>query len=392
MRRVLLVDPVFHVHSPVHYRAAVGSDGFEDAQFVIVTGGIGDRDRDRIGEFVRDHPWVELRELGIRAQNLTGRWQSHRAYAESVEATEEILRRESFDFFTYLMFDNALPTFAFPGAKKRLRAHQAVGVRGLLMRDNGLRPPPRPSIKERIRAWGDRLILDRALKSGMIRKLAFYDHRCADRARARYGEVCGRGIDPIEIQPCDPVAAREKIGAPCDAWVALMFGVISARKGVVETLEILAEARTDLRRLLIVLAGPVEKSLRNALEAAVEKARRKFRVLWRDEFIPEPEMPFYFAAADCVICAYQRFNASSGILLQAASHGKPAIVSREGVMQDAIEEFHFGEAVDLAQPKTLVDAVERLMNATETEREGWSAGGRKYASTMEARHYMSQFL
>src|SRR5579862_1384839 len=109
MRRILLIDPVFHVHSPTQYRAALASEGFEDAQFVILTGGIGERDRDRMSEFARGNPRAEVRELGNCTGNLTSRWQAHKAYSKAVHEAEEILRAEAFDFFAYLMLDNALP-------------------------------------------------------------------------------------------------------------------------------------------------------------------------------------------------------------------------------------------------------------------------------------------
>ncbi len=392
MRRVLLVEPHFHVHTLVHFKAALSSTGYEDAKFVIATGGVAVRDRDRLTQFARDNASrVELRELPVESKNFASALDAWRGYAHAVAEVEKILRRETFDFFAYLMLDNTLPCFAAPGASRRLPAHFSAGVRGLLFRDNGFRPPPNPTTKERIRAWGDRLILHRALRSGALRKVAFYDHRCADAARAKYGEICGYGVDPMELPQSEPAGSRAKLSLPGDAWVALMFGVISGRKGVVETVNILADADLDPARLVLLLAGPVEADVRSALEAAVEKARRRFRVIWHDAFVADEDLADYFAAADCVICAYKRFNASSGVLLHAAAHGKPAIVSREGTMHDAVERYGFGEAVNLDDPRTLTAAVFRLMNLPDAERGKLGAAARKYAESMDARRYMAQF-
>jgi glycosyltransferase involved in cell wall biosynthesis len=391
MRRILLVEPIFHVHSLVQFRAALRSEGFEDAHFTLLVGGIAERDRERVSNFERDEERVELRELPGRAKPLLGRLECWKAWGKAVFATEEILRRESFDFFAYLMFDNALPCFAWPGAQLRLRAHFAAGVRGLIFRDNGFRPGATPSFKEKLRAAIDRLIFDRAVRSGAIRKLAFYDHHCADLARDCYGDVCGYGVDPVEAQPRDPGSARRKLNLPADAFVALMFGVISARKGVVETLHILAREKIAGTRFVVLLAGPVEPDLRPALEIAVEEARHRFPVIWFDSFVPDADMPDYFAAADCIICAYKGFNASSSVLVHGASHGKPAIVSRGGVMHDAVSRFKFGEAVSLEDPAGFAAALHLLMNLPDSERKQLREGALEYARSMDARRYMSQF-
>jgi hypothetical protein len=60
-------------------------------------------------------------------------------------------------------------------------------------------------------------------------------------------------------------------------------------------------------------------------------------------------------------------------------------------MHDAIERYHFGEAVELEEPAGFCGAVRKLMSAGPEVRAAHTAGARAYAASMDARRYMSQF-
>lgn len=391
VQRVLLVDPIFYVHSIVHYRSALDSTGYAAARFTIVTTVENQTEAKRLTEFCRSQPRIDLR-METRRRPVMTRLHCWIHTARVMRDVEEILKRESYHLVTYLLVDFVLPFVALPILRSRFPRHFSAGIRGIAFRNHGLRTSAKVSLKARLSERLDLFILRRAIRGGAVRKLAFLDHASADRAVALFGkEACGYGVDPVEILPRDGAMARRKLGLSPDVFVALMFGAISARKGVLETLEILRRAELP-RPLHIVIAGPVNPALRDALETAVRETNPIHPVTLHDCFVSDEDLPDYFAAADCVICAYKDFAASSGVLLHAASFGKLALVSPGGVMEDAIARHGFGEVVRLEDPAGFIASLRRLMTLATDERARLSEGAINYARSMDARRYMSQFL
>src|SRR5207237_30828 len=110
MRRVLLVEPLLHVHSLVHFRAALGSTGFENTHFTIATSVATDADKQRVVEFCQSHKHrVDLRLFELGLGPMETRWQCWQEFGRRARLVEKILRRESFDLVVYLMIDNILP-------------------------------------------------------------------------------------------------------------------------------------------------------------------------------------------------------------------------------------------------------------------------------------------
>ncbi len=393
LRRVLLVDPVFLNHSLLYYRAALASTGFEECQFTIATCATDSTDRQRVADLCQSDPRVTLRLLEHDPGPLRTRWECWRGFGRSLRLVERLLRVESFDLVAYLLIDMVLPYFAFPFFRPGLRGHFQARVAGTVFRDHGLRPPLTASAKARLRAGMDRWILRRAIAGGGLRKLAFLDPRCAEAARTLFQtDLCGYGVDPIELQPCDATAARQRFGLAPEDFVFLFFGSLSDRKGVVESLARLRDASLPGHRTVVILAGPVNPSLRPALTEAVAATARQYRVIQHDRFIDHAEVPPYFAAADCVVCVYKDFAGSSNVLLHAAACGKPALVSRGGVMQDAVEQYGFGAAVSFADPEGFARSARRWMDLEAGARQALAGRARTYAATMDARRYLAQFL
>src|SRR4051812_17083646 len=130
-RRVLLIDPLYHVHSILNYRAALVSEGFENAEFTVLTSVGSAEEAQRLEAFRQSQPrlTVRLREHHDPFYNRLQCW-SH--YRLAMRQVEEILAREQFDFIIYLMADHMLPFFVLPFARLCFPRHFAAGVRGLV--------------------------------------------------------------------------------------------------------------------------------------------------------------------------------------------------------------------------------------------------------------------
>lgn len=394
IRRVLLVEPVFHVHALVHIEAALASVGFEKAEIVVATCITDPKHRERMAVFAAKHSRLELRLLDGNYETLTNRFANWRAHRSAMRQTEAMLRCEQFDMVVYMMMDCILPFVTFSIFRQEFRAHWAAGVSGLVFRDNGLRPPIPRTFKSRLRAFLDRFVLSRAMRSPAVRKLAFFDPWCAARAKELWpGARCCAGVDPIELREPAPdyIAARTRLGVPEGAFAVLLFGSFSDRKGIVPTLEILREIRLS-RPLYVLLGGPVESALRGRFDTALNALKSCHTVRHHDGFVPDAELPDYFAAADTVICAYKDFTGSSGVLLHAASFGKPALVSPGGVMAEAVERHRFGEIVHLDEPATFYTALSKLSTLDESELTELQERAFGYARLNDSRLYLSQFI
>jgi hypothetical protein len=393
LHKVLLVDPVMVSHSLLYYQAALASTDFEETLFTVLTAAETDEQRKRVTEFTRSQPRMALRLLEINPFDSRPRWEKWRSFGRSMRATERILRTESFDLVAYLSMDPALMFFALPIFRPVFRAHFAARVAGTLFWDNGLRPPILNTTRARLRAVADRWVLRRALASGALRKAAFLDPWCAEQAATRFkSKICGNGVDPVFFEPCDRATARARFGLTPNNFVFLLFGLLSDRKAVVESLAMLREAPLPKDKTVILVAGPAELDIQARLKEEVSATAGKYRVIRDDRFIQQSEIAPYFAASDCVLCVYKDFSGSSNVLLQGAVHGSSAVVSSGGVMEDAVRRHNFGEVANWDDPKLFTEAVCRLANLNGTGRLAQAERARHYAASMDARRFMSQFL
>jgi len=388
-RKVLVVDPIYHVHSVVHYRSALGSVGFESTEFTVLTSVVSAQEAERLEKFQQSQPRVRIRLLKQHPP-ISRRLQCLHQFWQTMRQVERILAQEQFDALIYLMADHMLPVFALPFARLWFPHHFALGVRGLLFRHNGLRKTA-TTARRKCLELVDRWIMRRSLRSGGFTRLSFLDREAGRRAGAlEETPICGEGVDPVDFPDCDRAHARSVFGLSSDDFVFLMFGSIDDRKGVIEAIESLRAVENPDNRIVVLIAGRIAPALRPRLQAMFESC--DFRVVLHDRFVLDEDLPNYFAAADCVVCSYKDFTASSGVLLHGASCGDLAVVSAQGVMEDAVREFGFGEVVEVEDRAAFASALRRLMHLSPTERDRMSAGARRYARTHDFRLYMTQFL
>lgn len=77
--------------------------------------------------------------------------------------------------------------------------------------------------------------------------------------------------------------------------------------------------------------------------------------------LPIDELDRYYDAADLVaISVLEDFPHDSGVLLDAASHGVPVIVSRPSTPANTVERFGAGETFDAGSPASFLAALDRL--------------------------------
>lgn len=189
----------------------------------------------------------------------------------------------------------------------------------------------------------------------------------------------------------DQAEARSRLGLKRNSKVLLFFGQIKEVKGLDILLRAMPEVVEAHEDAVLLIAGKVWKDDWGRYQGAAKALEDTGNCLCRVTYIPEPEVPDYYASADAVVLPYRRIY-QSGVLLLAMSYGKPVVVSDIEGMTEVVEDgangyvFPSGEAPALAEKlsEALSDpdrlrAVGRAGLSYVTERHDWAHIGRKTA-------------
>jgi glycosyltransferase involved in cell wall biosynthesis len=148
--------------------------------------------------------------------------------------------------------------------------------------------------------------------------------------------------------------ARSRLGLNRNAKVLLFFGQIKEVKGLDILLRAMPEVVGDHEDALLLVAGKVWKDDWEKYRGLAKALEATGNCVSRVSYIPEPEVPDYYAAADVVVLPYRRIY-QSGVLLLAMSYGKPVVVSDIEGMTEVVEDgvnghvFPVGDARALAK-------------------------------------------
>ncbi len=195
------------------------------------------------------------------------------------------------------------------------------------------------------------------------------------RRQARYRRI----LHPVtEVADLPRKAeARRRLGLPADVPVLLFFGYVRRYKGLDVLLRALPEVLRR-RQVRVLVAGefyePVGTFRRVAEELGVTEA-----VVLRDVFVPNEQVPLYFAAADVVVLPY-RSATQSGIVPMAYAHERPVVTTRVGGLPEVVEEGKTGFLADPEDPSSLAAAILRFLEVR--DRVDWAAEIRRVRERM----------
>lgn len=168
--------------------------------------------------------------------------------------------------------------------------------------------------------------------------------------------------DPCDLDgTADAGEARRRLGLPEGRAVVLVYGSITARKGVSELLS--AMNRPDFPpQGDVLLAGKVSADLQRTLEAPeVKRLVERGRVRLIDRFVEPDEEPSLFAASDIVWLGYRDHYGPSGVLVQAARARRPVLVPAAGILGWQTRRHRLGEIIDPFDPRSVIAGIERLL-------------------------------
>jgi glycosyltransferase involved in cell wall biosynthesis len=155
----------------------------------------------------------------------------------------------------------------------------------------------------------------------------------------------------------DPLLARQRLGLPRHAPVALFFGAIRPYKGLGVLLEAFSQVQARLPEAVLVIAGKLwmDWAPYERLVARVNGGKNVKTFL---HYVETSQVKYFFEAADLVVLPYTHFDAQSAVGATALAFSKPMIVSNVGALPELVKDPRCVVAPDDA------DALgERLLSA-----------------------------
>jgi len=129
-------------------------------------------------------------------------------------------------------------------------------------------------------------------------------------------------------------SAREALGLPTDAPIALFFGAIKHYKGLDVLLEAFVQARAKNPDIHLVIAGKYDTTQRGKLPA-LDAISAMPNVHLYEGFIPTHDIWKYHLAADVIVHPYREITQSAA-LITAMGYGRAVIVTDVGGMGETL--------------------------------------------------------
>ena len=156
--------------------------------------------------------------------------------------------------------------------------------------------------------------------------------------------------------------ALQKLGLDPNFQYILFFGFIRKYKGLDLLLDAFADPRFREKPIKLIIAGEYYTD-RKSYDEQIERLKLSPHIIAYDQFIEEPEVKYYFCAADLVVQPYR--NATQSGVTQIAYHfDKPMVVTDVGGLAQAIPHEKVGYVVP-PNPPAIADAILRFFEATD---------------------------
>jgi len=152
----------------------------------------------------------------------------------------------------------------------------------------------------------------------------------------------------------DRESAREQLGLDSGEAVFLFFGLVREYKGLDVLLEALSLLETESRWTCLI-AGEFYES-REPYEARIREFGLEERVIMYDRYIPNSEVPGFFAAADLTVLPY-RHATQSGVAALSIACNRPVLTTRVGALPETIVEGENGWLVPPEDPAALASVL-----------------------------------
>jgi glycosyltransferase involved in cell wall biosynthesis len=180
--------------------------------------------------------------------------------------------------------------------------------------------------------------------------------------------VCWNGVDPSKYDPAkvsdeDKIKLRRGYGIDDTENMLFFVGRLVTVKGVDNLVRAMPDVLQDFPNTKLVILGIGD--MEDDLKSMAENMGIKDNVVFRTEFISEPERILHYAAADCVILPsiYEPFGI---VCTESMSMAKPTVVGargtngfREQIIPDG--EDHCGFHVNPHEPNDIAWGIKQVL-------------------------------
>jgi glycosyltransferase involved in cell wall biosynthesis len=392
MKRVLIMDLGATGHHPRYIKWILGCDACRQAEVIVA--GCSD---------LLNH--IELRDiegslqsqtacLSIKQERVLRDMSSELALVRKAlaiwkvwrEIYAEVIRGAPVDVVVIPYADDMLYVIALLGSPFKATPWTGIafGPRFHFGRMGVSSPKPRFSA---VRRW----LFRRALHDQWLAGVFTIDPTLFEYA-SLYLRECERKKlvflpDPAVDHVLPPsVRARESLDIPLTAKVLLIYGALSERKGVSTLVECASSSKCPAN-IYVLLAGIQSPGITALLEGPASSAlKRQNRLKILNGYVSDSEEARLLAATDCIWVGYRGFYTMSAILVLAARHGIPCIVSEYGVAGYMVKKHKFGFVVDPENRESVLAALREV-----SEGSGDLAARGQRGALAFSRHSISEF-
>jgi glycosyltransferase involved in cell wall biosynthesis len=167
------------------------------------------------------------------------------------------------------------------------------------------------------------------------------------------------GVDTTRFTPVTTSSERQvirrRLGWPDESFVVITLRRLVFRNG----LDVLVEAATKLkanRSITVAIGGSGPE--RQLLQRVVQ--REKLDTVRLLGFVPDDALPDFYRAADAFVLPTRTGEGFGLVLLEAFASGIPAIATRGGGQEEAIQDGKNGILISAGDPTALAEAVSAL--------------------------------
>ena len=275
-------------------------------------------------------------------------------YANQLQATHCLLA--SFDFFTWPFIFGQTPPCPISSIYFKPTFHYASF------------PDYAPTLKARLQQQEEQLLLPLVFRQPHLHRLFYLDPLAVEALNARAKDKAVTLADPVEIPTVQTPASelQSQLNISTHRTIFLLFGELTERKGILQTLEAIALLPIDLcKQICLLLVGRCSPAAKQQFQSAIAQVRQTqpVQIIEQYEFVSQQTVQDYFHLADVVLAPYQKHVGMSGILLQASAAQTPVLSSNYGLMGELVRRYQLGLAVDSTRPAELAKALSEFLQS-----------------------------
>jgi glycosyltransferase involved in cell wall biosynthesis len=392
MKRILILNLSAVGHHPRYCRWILECDACRQAE-VILTGPSALFEhsvlRDSLAS-IRPHPVILsgdqeaiLRDTSSTASLMRRQFAFWKIWQQTFK---EVDAQGSVDVVVMVAADDCLDAVGVLGSPYRSAAWMGILLKPTFhFRQMGVEAPnPRfPAVRERLlrRALHSRSLAGLLTIDPTLDAYAEFHLPSGERQKLRFLP------DPapdLELVPA--VLARKTLGIPVEGKVILAYGTLTERKGIISLIECASTLECP-SNIFVLLAGEQSDEIATFLRGeTVASLLRQKRLKVICGYVLDAEAASYLAAADCVWIGYQGFYMMSAVMVLAARHGIPCMVSDFGVAGYMVRKHQFGLAIDPNNRQSVLTALQAV-----SQDEGQLAAQARRGSAAFSRHSVTEF-